>query len=683
MKRFLLFAVITTFTLSTLYARNVDIRKAQRIGEKFMKESTSFRNRSVSSALVYTYSDSEGTPYIYIFNVSGSGFVAVSAEDRVKPILAYSTEGTFSAEDIAPAFNFTIKSYTDDIQYIRENDVERLSDIADEWTRVEKTGRVKAVRNTRTVPILLETLWNQNYPYNALCPEDDGGNGGNVYAGCVATAMAQVMKYFNHPVQGTGSHSYTPGGWGHPYYPTQTANFGETFYNFERMPMQLDSTSTEEDIFYIAQLQWHCGVGVEMMYGPDGSGAYSEDVPNVIGSYFGYNPDAEVLYKDWYWKDDFSEMLKSELDLGRPLYYSGQDDGGGGGHAFVCDGYDENDFFHFNWGWDGKDNAWCAMGALNTTKYAFNTYNSVVQGFYPVDDEYYQRPAKVVDMELVENETDAAGSFSVTVNWENPAENMLGESLGQIDSVIVRRDFETVACFTNATAGESMSYTDELDKDGNYEYSVLVHNQYGYSIPVYQRIMVGPKCDLVFELNDEGGDGWKGGSVSIARDGVRIAKITLEEGYSETRVVPMLQGDLTFIWNKAWFSGDYYTEDEISFSIYNADDELLFSSPDSLIVGRLFDYTNMCHDTTSVGEIQHGSTVLNVFPNPVRNQMTVSAKGMNNIKVYDIVGQEVMNVSVKEDEITLDTERFASGVYFVSVETAKGLISKKIIINNN
>lgn len=667
--------------ISALYAGNVDVVKAQRIGEKFMKESTSFRNRNVSLELVYTYSDAEGTPYIYTFNVGGSGFVAVSAEDRVKPILAYSTEGTFSAENIAPAFNLTVKSYTDEIQYIRENNVERLSDIEDEWTRVEKTGRVKENRNTRTVPILLETLWNQNYPYNALCPEDGGGSGGHVYAGCVATAMAQVMKYFNNPVQGTGSHSYTPGGWGYPYYPTQTANFGETFYNFERMPMQLDSTSTEEDIFYIAQLQWHCGVGVEMMYGPDGSGAYSEDVPNVIGSYFGYNPDAEVLYKDWYWKDDFSEMLKSELDLGRPLYYSGQDDGGGGGHAFVCDGYDENDFFHFNWGWDGKDNAWCAMGALNTTKYAFNTYNSVVQGFYPVDDEYYQRPAKAADVEVIENELNAKGDMSVTVSWTNPTTNIGGGALTGIDSVIIKRDFETIACFTDVKNGESMSYIDNLEEDGNYEYSVLIHNQYGYSIPVYQRIMVGPKCDLVFELNDEGGDGWKGGTISIARDGVRIAKITLEDGFTETRVVPMLQGDLTFIWNKAWFSGDYYTENEISFNIYDANDELLFSSPDSLIAGRMFDYTNMCHDTTSIGEIQHNSSTMNVFPNPAKNQITISAKGMNNVKIYDIVGQEIMNASVKEDEITLDVENFANGVYFVSVETVNGLISKKIVIN--
>lgn len=273
--------------------------------------------------------------------------------------------------------------------------------------------------------------------------------------------------------------------------------------------------------------------------------------------------------------------------------------------------------------------------------------------------------------------------MSVTVSWTNPTTNIGGGALTGIDSVIIKRDFETIACFTDVKNGESMSYTDELDKDGNYEYSVLIHNQYGYSIPVYQRIMVGPKCDLVFELNDEGGDGWKGGTISIARDGVRIAKITLEDGFTETRVVPMLQGDLTFIWNKAWFGGDYYTEDEISFNIYDANDELLFSSPDSLIVGRLFDYTNMCHDTTSVGEIQHNSSTMNVFPNPAKNQITISAKGMNNVKIYDIVGQEVMNVSVKEDEITLDVVDFANGVYFISVETANGLISKKIIINNN
>lgn len=676
MKRIILFAIIATFSISTLYAGNVSIEKAQRVGEKFMKESTSFRNRSVSSELVYTYSDAEGTPYIYIFNVSGAGFVAVSAEDRVKPILAYSTEGTFSAENIAPAFNFTIKDYTDDIQYIRENNVERLADISEEWIRVEKTGCVKATRNTRTVPILLETLWNQNYPYNSLCPEDEGGNGGHVYAGCVATAMAQVIKYYNYPAQGTGSHSYKPDS-----YPTQTANYGETFYNFERMPMQLDSTSTEEDIFYIAQLQWHCGIGVDMMYGPSGSGAYSDYVPDAASSYFGYSHDMELIYKDWYWGGNFSEMLKGELDLGHPLYYSGQDDSGAGGHAFVCDGYDENDYFHFNWGWDGKDNAWCAMGAVNTTKYAFNTWNAAIQGFVPADENYYKRPAKVVEMEVVENETDMEGDFSVTLNWTNPLTSINGEALNTIDSVIVKRDFETIAYFTTANPGESMTYINELEEDGNYEYSVLVYNEFGYSIPVYQRIMVGPKCDLVFEMFDEGGDGWKGGSISIARDGVRIAKITMEDGAQETRVVPMLQGNLTFIWNKAWFSGDYYTEDEISFNIYNANDELLYSSPDSLIIGRLFDYTNMCQDTTSVDETYHNSTNINVFPNPAKGQVTVYAKDMRQIKVYDIVGREVKSVLVKKDEMTVDVNDLDNGVYFISVETRNGLISKKIVIN--
>lgn len=679
MRKFILFAVIATFMVSTLYAQNVDVAKAQRIGEKFMKESTSFRNRGISSELVHTYTDANGTPYLYIFNVNGDGFVVVSAEDRVKPILAYSTEGTFSPDNIAPAFDFTIKGYTDEIQYIRENNVDRLADIAEEWKRVETTGSVKATRNSRTVPILLETLWNQNYPYNSLCPEDIAGNGGHVYAGCVATAMAQVMKYYNYPVQGTGSHSYTPGGYGgYPQYPTQTANYGETFYNFERMPMQLDMTSSEEDVFYIAQLQWHCGISVDMLYGPNGSGAYSYSVPDAISNYFGYNPSAELIDKDWYWGGDFSEMLKGELDLARPIYYSGY--GPDGGHAFVCDGYDENDYFHFNWGWNGADNSWCAIGALNTTKYTFNEGNSAIQGFVPADQNYYKRPARVENMNVVENETDMEGNFSVTISWENPNNGINGEALANIDSVIVKRNFETIMCFTTATAGESMTFVDELEEDGNYEYSVLVHNEFGYSIPVYQRILVGPKCDLVFELNDEGGDGWKGASVSVARDGVRIAKITLEEGSYESRVVPMLQGDLTFIWNKGWFGGDYFTDNEISFNIFDPNDELIYASPDSLIVGTLFEYNLFCQDTTSVSEMQT-TTSLNIFPNPVRNQMTISAKGMTAVKVYDVVGQEVMNVSVREDEIVINTENLCNGVYFVSVVTPERLISKKIMLN--
>ena len=226
----LLFGVICS--LSNIYAQNVSLDKAKCIAELFMKESTALgeEKTSVSSKHVSTFTTKDGTPSIYVFNLDGGGFVLVSAENRVKPILAYSTKGYYDASNVADGFYYTISSYNEEIEYVRNNRISATQDIISEWETVEKSGRISEKRNRTVVEPLVETTWNQNYPYNMLCPEDELGNGGHVYAGCVATAMAQVMRYWNHPVNGYNSHTYTPYG-----YPTQTANFSETTYNFEKM----------------------------------------------------------------------------------------------------------------------------------------------------------------------------------------------------------------------------------------------------------------------------------------------------------------------------------------------------------------------------------------------------------------------------------------------------------------
>ena len=364
MKKIVLFLFCAlNVCVTNILAENVDVITAENVARLFMTESAKMRNVADVS-LVYTLNDADGMPSVYVFNVNDSGFVLVSADDNVKPVLGYSTEGVFDATTAAESFMSVMRSYRDEIQYIRDNHVERSSDIEAEWDLVKSTGRIMKQRNNRSVTPLVEVTWNQNEYYNDQCPEDPEGPNGHVYAGCVATAMSQVMKYWNYPETGNGSHSYTPGGWG-PYYPTEYANFGETDYHFEMMPNALDSTSTDEEIFYIAQLQHHCGVAVEMMYGPTASGAYSEDVPYALENYFNYSNAVQLKYRDFYDNNTWKNMLKDELDEGRPLYYSGSDDAGQGGHAFVCDGYDENDFFHFNWGWSGYFNELDLMNLYN------------------------------------------------------------------------------------------------------------------------------------------------------------------------------------------------------------------------------------------------------------------------------------------------------------------------------
>ena len=305
-KDYILTLLFVISIVTNVYAQGVSVERAKRIGEMFLKESTSvgLERNIVSSTLSHTFKSSDEESSLFVFNIDGGGFVVVSAEEKVKPVLAYSTSGSFDVDKMAPGFDFTLSSYIDEIDFVRENNIAATSDIKKEWAMVESSGRITENRNAGVGP-LLTTTWNQNYPYNSLCPEDTAGHGDHVYAGCVATAMAQVMNYWGYPTTGSGSHSYVPFSWSYDQtymYDEQTANFGETFYNFDMMPDDLDSLSTEEEIYNIALLQWHCGISVDMMYSPEGSGAYSEDVPYAVSTYFGYNnPD---MLDMWYYNND-------------------------------------------------------------------------------------------------------------------------------------------------------------------------------------------------------------------------------------------------------------------------------------------------------------------------------------------------------------------------------------------
>ena len=586
--------------LGSVMAGPVDQRKAQKIGTKFLSTTAaSQKNANLQLNLVSVATDPQrGTTDYYVFNVTdGEGFVIVAGDDRVKPILAYSTEGKYNPNDLAKGFQFTLDGFREEIQYVREHDLAATPDIVAEWKSVSELGSLNRGRQTRVVVgPLCQTLWNQNFPWNSQCPEDEEGNGGHVYAGCVATAMGMVMKFWEWPEQGMGSHSYNPDG-----YAQQTANFGETEYHFELMPLVLDSTSTEEEYFHIAQLLHHLGISVDMMYSGHGSGAYSDDVPDALRNYFLYNCDDHIYnYGGGWWggytNQEWIAMLKEGgLDEGIPLYYSGQDDDGAGGHAFICDGYDENDYFHFNWGWSGRDNAWCPIGALNTTKYAFNTYNGFTGHIIPQGSDYYNRPDSVANMQALENEAFNA----VRLNWTNPTLTVEGSDLTSITSVTIRRNFEVIAELTDAQVGADMEYEDNGLEPGLYEYAIYVTNEAGISRTTYRSVLVGEKCDVVFQLHDDGDDGWKGASISVtSENGQRIAIITMTQGSDWVVSLPLLRGELNFIWNHGWYhsSEEYDTDYECSFTILDfAGNELYVS--DELEDGVFMTYDNSCEES--------------------------------------------------------------------------------------
>ncbi|MCB0638518.1 MAG: C10 family peptidase, partial [Lewinella sp.] len=238
--------------------------------------------------------------------------------------------------------------------------------------------RGTADKDLLNVEPLLTTRWDQPYPYNGLCPQDPF-SGQRAVVGCVATAMAQVMRYHAHPAQGAGFHSYN-----HPQFGTVSANFGATTYNWANMPNVV--TNFNQDV---ALLSYHCGVSIEMEYGVDVSGVSSLSfVADALKQYFAYANTTTFVERNNFSTTTWIQMMKEELDNSRPVQYAGV--GQAGGHSWVMDGYDTGNFFHMNWGWGGYQDGYFTIDNLNPDlggtgagSGGFNYYQQAVIGIAP------------------------------------------------------------------------------------------------------------------------------------------------------------------------------------------------------------------------------------------------------------------------------------------------------------
>ena len=372
-------------------AHPVDIQLAREVGAKFINANSRMNITSAEGLqLVSTYRTSHNDAAFHVFNTP-NGFVIVSADDCATPILGYSDEGRpFDPNNVPIQMQEYLQRFVEQIQYGIENNVEADETIAQQWELVMQDGRLNPNRATTVVEPLLTTIWDQGCIYNSLCPEDPDGQCGHVWAGCVATALGQIMNYWSYPRIGQGSHSYTPEG-----YPEQSVDFESTTYNWDNMPSQLTSSSTNIQINAVATLLYHCGVAVDMMYGISSSSAYDSNAADALVNYFKYSEDQSLEYKQYkvlvpgfgyqwqnhYTTEQWLNMVKESLDLGRPVYYSASS--GSDSHAFVLDGYDANDYWHINWGWSGQGNAYFVYGALNVLDYYFNTNPWMIRNIHP------------------------------------------------------------------------------------------------------------------------------------------------------------------------------------------------------------------------------------------------------------------------------------------------------------
>ena len=310
------------------------------------------------------------TPY-YIFNFNDStGYAIVGGDDRMPAIVGYSDKGTLNPDNLPVNLKSFLAAYKATIESVEKGDTSAVKNVKAAMKR-------EAGSYTPIAPLLGGIEWSQNAPFNNLCPKYDGKH--NAVTGCVATAMAQIMRYWKYPssllegIPAYVSHRYNipidsiPNGIG---------------YDWDNMPEKHFRDLTNNQAFAVATLMQHIGASVKMDYGPE-SAAFDKDIIPALTHYFGYDKDIiKKLDRTNFEWEDWNKILQDELGKKRPMYYSGSTLFER--HAFVCDGMDSDGYYHINWGW-GADNGYFDITILSPGDnfIRYNRGNIAILGIVP------------------------------------------------------------------------------------------------------------------------------------------------------------------------------------------------------------------------------------------------------------------------------------------------------------
>lgn len=377
----LFMSALFAISLWSATAKNIPDNEVVSLGQKayYLKSLTVCPYASDDNLKEFFFVEEAGTNLLAVLNFE-HGFLVMAADDASIPVLAYGFNTQLSQDNMAPGARMFLQQYQNEIRMLRRMNIEPDSRTADLWEEL-RNDAPKTVAEVVVAP-LLSSKWNQTKYYNRYSPLDAESSSAYDFRtpnGCVAVAMAQICYYYRYPLQGTGG-SHT----NHTDYGNFTVNFSQAHYNYDVMLDQLSWYNHE-----VANLIFNCATSVNMMYAPSGSGAYSTDVPDAMKQYFGYSSNAQYISKYSYNNTSWRNALKNELDAGRPLYYSGFSDEGG--HAFVCDGYNTDNYFHFNFGWGGSSDGYYALtssvGATNPVG-GYSDGQAAIINLYPADNMY-------------------------------------------------------------------------------------------------------------------------------------------------------------------------------------------------------------------------------------------------------------------------------------------------------
>ena len=703
---FILSLALLFSIFNSAFAKKVTEKDARIVAKNYFYEVANNYNMTISmndivldNAIVKT---SNGEEVYYIYNIEPEGFIIVSAEDVMNPVLGYSYDRNINNNVTNTVFEKWMNTYVEEINSIRSAKIEATEIMANRWNHYLNSNEdlLLATKADRNVDPLLTNTWNQDSPYNLLCPEDEDGPSGHVYAGCVATAMSMIIYHYQYPVHGFGSKSY----YCYPY-GTLSADFENTYYDWDAMKDAIGNSSAEQSILAIAELQYQCGVSVSMGYAPDGSGAYSYNVPSALSNYFGYT-SAQYVQKDSYSNSVWQSMVIDQLDANHPLYYSGQSDDGG--HAFACDGYQGTDMFHFNFGWSGSGNGFYYLEGAGAVG-GFSSGQGMVRNFYPPEDSY---PAIITDVTVNswEGILDDGGfpheSYLTETNssWLlTPAE---GDSVINYEIEFISFDTESGAdilrIYDGATAdapllGEYSGNTipEDLESTSNALFITFESDnndagntgwrlEYSANLPTY--------CTGLTQYTETSGDITDGSGEYLYNNGsicqhyilpTNANQITLtfdEFDLAEGDVVKVLSTNPNEVLAEL-------TGNEIPEAVTSTTGTMLVQFlTNNLYRGQGFSASYQIDNTGTVDNKVYSE--FTAYPNPTKSILNIrfKANDINNasIKLMSIDGKVVSEKLI--DNIggyfntEIDVNNLPKGVYILNVQSNNGLATQKIVI---
>lgn len=703
MKKFILLAAIAIATVGMAFAQNISIDEGKTVAQNIITERFSAigsnpNNYKISNSYVETY---DGMVVFYVYNLDPSGFVIVSANKSVEPLLAFSYESTCDATGRHPGVKAMLKSYSEQIAYAIKNNVAPSEKIQAEWQHyLQSDFQPRAVR---TVAPLLATKWDQGKYFNTQCPEDSNGTDGHVVVGCVAIAIAQVFNYFRYPTQGTGSYGYD-----HPDYGHLEVNFAEQHYDYDFMPVK--PTDYNENL---ARLLYNIGVSVDMNYGPRGSGMTNHKGAYTMRNYFGYSDEAKYIFKDSLptvipdnIENDtiipdsiWNGILVNHLDRKIPLYYAGWGDYEYvSGHAFVFDGYSDSTRYHINWGWGGSYDGFFTISNLSPGGSNFRLAHEVIVNATP----------------KYENQT-CDGTKEI-----NFYEGTIEDGSGPLRDYAAGSD-----CSWHITQHDSVSgYTVKIKKfdidatdyiiiyAGDSEESEIVASVFGDDSPE-ESYTVNSTSMLIKFVSDEtaSGDGWL---ISFEPIKPRLCKSllnltemtdTIEDGsgrwnYNNNtscswKIRPESTSNFTFEFLEldteyekdfvkilrngrlyAEFSGNTLPE-TISFDGDNA--SVSFSTDASGRAGG-FKLVYTVGEPTSAFETDNQQIA--IYPNPATTEIRIEGNNLSHLSLYDITGRCMTESEIHSDIHIVNTSSLAEGTYIIKIiDTYGNCMTRKIEIH--